>query len=146
MRYLKAEGLNFVRHGPGVSVTIPGEGSFDDVDLVKAFPHSHPDEYICVMVGEKQIGIVRSISELDADSRNVIEEELRRRYFMPTIKRVSQLKKRLRGMRWEVVTDRGKAGFETKGLQDCFTEIGGKTIVTDVEGNRYYLDPGAMQI
>ena len=146
MRYLEAQDLRFTRKGESVLVTVRGAGSFEDVDLIRTFPHSHPDEYVCVMAGETEIGIIKSITELDADSVKVIEDELSRRYFIPTIERVNRLGRRLRGMRWEVLTDKGKARFDTKGLQDCFTEIGGRTIVTDVEGNRYYLKPGAMEI
>jgi hypothetical protein len=146
MEYLEAQNLRFSRSGTALRMTISGRVSYTRVEIVKAFPHSYPDEYVWVGDGSQGIGMLRDINELDPDSRGAVEQEIERRYFMPVIEKVSRISSKKGSMSWDVVTDKGEVSFQTKGLQDCLTEIGGKTILTDIAGNRYYLKPAVRRL
>ena len=145
MRYLEAKNLKFTISGTQLQLTVAGVGSFADVEIRRAFPHSHPDRYLSVGDGRKEIGVLRTLDELDPESKSAVDRELARRYFTPTIEKVNVLKQTMERMVWDVVTDRGRVTFQTKGLQDCLTEIGGRLILTDMIGNRYYLRSGVLQ-
>ena len=146
MKYLEAQNLRITRSGTRLQMTITGKGSFPQVEIVKIFPHSYPNEYIWLGDGTEEIGILRTIDELDADSKQAVAQELARRYFTPVIKKVNRIDVKRDSMKWDVLTDRGEVTFRTKGLQDCLTEIGGRPVLTDVSGNRYHLKPGLLQL
>lgn len=144
MDFLEPRNVRFSRSGSSVRVDVSGAGSYSDVELVRAFPHSRPEECIAVVSAGKQMGMLREIASLDPESRRVVEEELRRRYFIPTIRNVRKVTHDGANMTWEVVTDKGERRICTMGYQDSISEVGDKLVLTDVDGGRYYLLPQCL--
>ena len=83
-------------------------------------------------------GVIRSSSELDAESRRVVEEELNRRYFMPIIRRIRKVVERFGVVEWHVDTERGPCQFTTRDLRENVLRLGAaRYIISDVDENRY---------
>jgi len=84
-----------------------------------------------------ELGMIRDPRELDRDSRKLLEAELRRRYFTPTILQIDSLHEKMGIVEWKVETDRGAKTFLTQSVHSSLRESDAGFIVTDVEGSRY---------
>jgi len=57
---------------------------------------------------------------------------------MPLIQRVLRVKERFGTLDWEVMTNRGLRAFTTRDLREnVIHPVPGRTLLTDVDGNRY---------
>lgn len=105
----------------------------------KAFPLSHASRYISLQDGlGKELGMIRDLADLDPDSRQVVEEELDRRYFTPKISQITLLKQEGGMWTWQVETSRGPATFYVRSWRDSSHEISaGRFLIQSVDGQRY---------
>jgi len=122
-----------------VRATVEGDRSYLRVSISRAFPFGDRHRYVGLRDGaQKEIGLIVDPAELDHQSRQIIAEELRRRYLLPTIIRIISLKREFGMSLWEVETDRGRAEFTMTGGQDNIAELSAtRLVLTDIEGNRY---------
>lgn len=109
------------------------------IEAYRAFPLSHPDEHIVLRDGGgREIGVLRDLREIDAPTRALVEDELRRRYFMPQITAILSVTERFGSTEWEVETDRGPRRLAMRQINEAITEVSPvRYLLTDVEGNRY---------
>nr|CAA9287742.1 hypothetical protein AVDCRST_MAG63-4094 [uncultured Armatimonadetes bacterium] len=115
------------------------ERSYLKVSVARAFPLSDPEHYIGLRDGaDKDIGMLRSLEGLDAESRAIAEEELKRRYFLPRITRVREVTEEFGMTTWDVETDKGDRTFIVHNLKESVNELTPtRVLITDMEGNRY---------
>lgn len=107
----------------------------------RAFPFELPEQFISVQEREgKEYGIIKDIVNLDDESAANVRAALARKYYTPTITKIHSLKERFGYSYWSVDTDKGKMNFT---LQDTFRSIAKvsdvRLVVTDIDGNRYYI-------
>lgn len=109
------------------------------VGFVRSFPFSDPTHYISVIAADgKEIGMFRDLKGMDPESRQILEEELERRYFIPVITKVRSLKEEFGMLRWEVETDRGSRIFYVRNWRDNVHELSPvRYLIVAVDGNRY---------
>jgi hypothetical protein len=139
LRYLEPKKLRFFHHGATLRLTIDEERSVLKVAVVRAFPLSHPQQYLSVRDGaNKEVGLIVDATELDEESRQWVAEDLERRYVVPVVRRILAMKERFGTVEWEVETDRGVCRFTTRNTRDNVAQPApGRYLLTDVEGNRY---------
>jgi hypothetical protein len=105
----------------------------------RVFPLSHSDGYFSIQDGSgKDVGVLRSLDELDSESRELLEAELARRYFTPTIQSIDSL--RQDGGMWlfRVQTQRGPAQFYVRNWRDSSHEISHMRFqIVSVDGQRF---------
>ena len=132
-----------------------GEGDVHrGVQVLRGFPLSAENRFISVRDGEEnELGIIRDMAELDAENRRVLEEELKRVYFIPHITHVNQLEERFHIPRWDVETDRGPRVFEIRSGRNDVRVLGkGRILIRDADGNQYEipdyrrLDPASRNL
>ncbi len=153
LRFLTSEEVVFFRVGDALRITIAGDRSCLRVVPMYSFPLSTRDQYISLrdMEGE-ELGLIRSLDELDREARKLLEEELRRRYVTPVIIEVRSIGDKFGIVEWDVETDKGPKKFLTRSLHDSLKEAGSGFIITDMENNRYeirdcsHLDPHSASI
>ncbi len=138
LRFLDPAEVEFFRAGDALRITIERDRSCLRVVPMYSFPRSMRDQYISLrdMAGD-ELGMIRSLDELDRDARKLLEEELRRRYFTPVIREIKSISDKFGIVQWEVETDRGPKTFITRSLHDSLKESGAGFIITDMEDNRY---------
>jgi hypothetical protein len=79
-------------------------------------------------------------SELDAESRRILIEELEVRYFVPEVSEVLSVKEEFGAVTWQVRTDRGEKEIVVRNLKDSVHELpGNRAMITDVDGARYMI-------
>lgn len=139
--WLDPKTLRFFKHKGILRLTIGNERSYWKVNVYRCFPLTDPDRYISVRDAmNREIGLIGNLSELDAESRKVVKEELERRYFVPIVKRIISVKERLGMLLWEVETDRGYRRFLTRASQEGVEQPEPqRCVLVDLDGNRYYI-------
>ncbi len=139
-RYLDAAKLRLTRSPVGTPrLEIREEVCHLRVIVRRLMPLSNPERYISFSADEDtELGILVEPSQLDAESRRIINEELHRRYFTPVIEKIYRVKEQFGIHEWEVKTARGRVTFSVRGLNQNVKQVPpARLFVTDVRGNRY---------
>ena len=132
--------------GSAVRMTIEGldalgaDRSYVRVQIARAFPLSQPDRYIGFRdAQDKDIGLLIAPDGLDPESRRILDEEMERRYFLPVILRVNQIKDEFGAIFFNVDTDKGPRTFYLRQLRESVYRLPGtdRVLITDTDGNRY---------
>ncbi len=105
----------------------------------RCFPLSRPTEFLSIQDGAgKEVGVLRSLDELDHECRKLVEQELDRRYFTPKILQLRSLKQEGGMWTFDVVTSRGAAQFYVRNWRDSSSEISpGRFVIQTVDGQRF---------
>ena len=141
MRFLTKENAKFSRTDGGfVSLKFGGK-EYARVGVYLTFPLTEPEEYISIREADekaKEIGIIEKLSQLDKDQQEMIREQIKLRYFMPTITKVLDIKDEYGYAYWNVTTSFGACRFTTRMSGDAVVSLGeSRMLVTDIDGNRY---------
>ena|SRR5579862_7498362 len=109
------------------------------VQVMRAFPISDPDRYYALLDGDgHDVGVVVEPSRLDDQSRELAEQAVESRYFVPIVERVYEAREDFGSVIWDVQTDRGRRRFVVRAMRDNMVEVGpGRVQITDVDGNRF---------
>jgi hypothetical protein len=131
--------LRFHKHGATLRLTIEDDRSFPKVGVLRAFPLSDRNRFFSVRDGgDNEIGLIADPTDLSAENQNLIDEDLQRRYFVPSVKKIVSAKERFGTVDWTVETDRGVCHFTTQNLRENVQRPApGRIILNDVDGNRY---------
>jgi len=122
-------------------VEIEVDGQTISVDrVVRAFPKSHPEAYISFLdeLGH-EIGLLESTEGLDAGSKTLLLDRLKRLYFVPTIQEILEVVTSGTSSSWRVVTDEGERSFQVTGRESLDGDKPPVIRVTDSEGQRYQI-------
>ena len=139
-RYLDAAQLTFTRSEVETArLEIQDEACYLRVVVRRLMPLSNPDGYISLAADEDtEIGILVNPLELAPESLKILQEELDKRYFTPTIQKIHRVKEQFGIHEWEVETERGRITFSVRGLNQNIKQVPpARLFVTDVRGNRY---------
>ena len=111
------------------------------VKLIRSYPYSLTDEYICVHdIEDNEIGIIRDLKELDKESLNSANKELQNRYYCPTVTAVKSIKERMGHFYFDVVIDGKSKSFTVRDLTRNLRSANENTLlIFDVDGNRYII-------
>lgn len=89
------------------------------VSPVRAFPIQAPDKGISMVLGDgKEVGWIDDIAGLPLTIRELVQDELEGREFMPEILSVKSVSSFATPCTWYVQTDRGDTEFTLKGEED----------------------------
>lgn len=110
----------------------------DGVVPVRNFPMSAPDAGLSLVDGDgKERLWVERLALLPAAARELVEEELRSREFIPRIRALLAVSTFTTPSTWEVDTDRGPTHLVLKGEEDIRRLPGGALLVTDSQGIQF---------
>ena len=110
------------------------------VEPVRAFPLSDPAHGISLLDAEgHELLWVEDLAELPPDVRVALEEELRRREFVPVIRRIVRVSAPVEPSEWEVETDRGPARFLLNSEDDVHPLDEHRALLHDAHGVRYLI-------
>ena len=122
-------------------VQVNGGEEMVDVRPAQVFPVSGAAEYVAFLDSDdKEVLLLRDMRRLDAESRQCLEQELGRVYFVPKIVSVYNIEDAHGAARWEVETDRGYRLFDVRDREDVRVLEGRRVLLQDADGNRYEID------
>jgi len=152
---LTPDNIKFIR-SPGNLISIDfinhkGEKEFlERIVIFRSFPITNPNEFLSVrepdskkMGRGKEIGMIRRLSDFDPETQSLINEELERRYFSPTILKIRSIKEKFGYTYWDAETTSGNVTFI---LNNPFSNIrileDGRIFISDMDGNNFQIpDP-----
>ena len=141
--YITPENAEFKVTSNGFVVAkLDGFDDFKRVLLSRAFPHDLTDEFISVSDEEQnELGIIKNINIFDKEAREVIKNELEKKYFAAKILKIVSVEEKFGNSNWIVVTDRGNRIVLLKDTFKSIIRIGDdRAIIVDEDANRYEIE------
>ncbi len=144
LRYLTKENCRFARTKGGFASLVYRDRTYERVSVCRAFPFTAPEEYISVREPDekaKEIGVIRALAELEPEQAQMIREQLALRYFMPKIRKITEIKDEYGYAYFDVLTDMGEAHFVipmSGGAIVALSDV--RLMITDLDGNRYEIE------
>lgn len=112
----------------------------DNLRPVRLFPLTEPQHWVS-LVDEKgrEVASIEDLTTLDAEQRGAIESALKRRDFVPVVRRITAIKRATDGHDWHVETDRGPTVFRLE-TDESIQSLGGtRLVIFDKSGTRYLI-------
>lgn len=104
--------------------TIAGLKCSRRVEVLRAFPISGGDRNLVLRDGGgKEIGILEDLSGIEESQRQLLQDSLDGRYFLPRITKINSIFERFGSAVWQVDTDRGPTEITTKALHEAIYEV-----------------------
>jgi hypothetical protein len=112
------------------------------VTLSRILPLNDPDDYISVIDTDgAEIGIIRSISELPEKQAMIVRDELSKRYYCPTVLKISSVKEKMGYVYFDVMIKEKSKSFAVKDVSRNIRQLDDRRIIIfDVDGNRYIIE------
>ena len=111
------------------------------VEGVRGFPISEPDRWISICDSQgREVALVDDLADLPPRVRQLLENDLAQREFVPLIRRILSAPADTEPASWDVETDRGRTRFVVK-IHDDVRRLGPhRVMVIDSQGIRYLVD------
>lgn len=137
---IRPQRLHLFYHPPGtLRLTVGEERSYHTVRLYQAWPLTEPGRHLALQDGKgEEITLVDRLDELLPDSREVAEEELRRRYLTARVEAIHHIRTEFGVTYWQVRTDKGERDFVVQSLSESCVWLSDRhLLLVDVDGNRF---------
>ena len=112
-----------------------------EVFLKQCFPWSQPGEFISLRdKDDNEVFLIEKISDLESETRVLIEEELAFSQFVLNVERIEKIEEDVELRRYSVQTSQGVRVFQTK-LED-WPEVlnNGVILIEDLAGDLFRID------
>ncbi len=111
-----------------------------DARVARCFPWSLPEAYIAIRDKDgKELALLKTLEELDPQSRQVVHEELADKIFNPKIHRISDHRSEFGVISITATTDRGEVTFQIRSRDDVRLLSKTRALFRDADGNVYEL-------
>ncbi len=112
----------------------------EGVTPVRAFPIAAPDEGLSLINYEgHEVGWVDAVADLPYDIRQLVENELASREFVPEISRIVEVSSFACPSTWQVATNRGAATLILKGEEDIRRLSRTQLLIADANGIQFLI-------
>lgn len=110
----------------------------EGVTPVRAFPIAAPDEGLSLINFEgHEVGWVDAVAQLPANIRQLVEDELSSREFVPEIQHIATVSSFACPSTWQVETNRGAAQLILKGEEDIRRLTRTRLLIADANGIQF---------
>jgi len=125
--------------GKLVLTTAQGQ-TYEAVMPVRAFPIQAPGQAISLVLPDgREVAWIDDLAELAAPLRELVQEELDGREFMPVISHITGVSSYATPCTWSVQTDRGATEFVLKGEEDIRRIGAASLLVADNHGIHFLI-------
>ena len=138
--YINGDEARFeLREAPRLNVYFFDGNVIEDVEPRRLFPVSGGNKYITLLDSDnKERAVIRDVSLLMPESRELVERCLDEYYMIPRILRMVERTEKFGILKWTVETERGIVTFT---IQNRHSDIkifyDGRVLVRDSNDNRY---------
>ncbi|MBQ8524339.1 MAG: DUF1854 domain-containing protein [Clostridia bacterium] len=143
--YLTPENCTFAKKGDFLSVTLKesDRASYEKVSLHRLFPYDKRDEYISVLdTDNAEIGIITKLDNFKGEENELLCAELKRKYYICKLLSVLSVRDRFGFSYWKAMSADGEVSFTIRDAHNSIrTNSNGKIQLTDIDNNRYELEP-----
>ena len=123
-----------------VRLTLKDGTVIEDLEPRRLFPITNTEMFITLLdKDEREVGFVRDLTELDPDSRRVLEECFAEFYMIPKITQINQCEEKFGSLKWFVETSHGTVSFRIRNRHSDIKQLYGtnRVIIRDSNDNRY---------
>ena len=121
---------------------------FERIVPVRAFPITDPDHFIAIREPDTQlggrgaeIGMIETLDIFPAEAAALITDELGRRYFTPSIKKIHGFREKFGYCYWDVTTTAGRVEFIMNNpTNNIRTLEDGRVFMYDIDGNCFTIE------
>lgn len=133
--FRRADGRLVLRREDG-----KGETTETPVQVACCFPWSHPFEFISLRddKGHEQ-KLIPHLQQIAAPARELIENELAQRNFMPRITGIEAITDEIELFHWKVITNVGSRHFLTRRSDHPRKLVNGDVLIKDVSNDLYLI-------
>jgi hypothetical protein len=111
------------------------------VTPVRAFPIAAPNEGLSIVSADgHELSWIDRLTDLAADTRQLLEEELAVREFTPSISRITKVSTFSTPSTWDVITDRGQTQLILKSEDDIRRLAEGQLLIASNSGLQYRIN------
>ena len=138
--YLDPKNLEISQAADGtLRATIEGNRCGMRVEILRAFPISGGERDLILRDGGgKELGILLDLQGIENAQRQLLQDSLADRYFLPKITKINSIFERFGSAIWDIETDRGATQITTKALHEAIYEVTPtRFMLRDIEENRY---------
>lgn len=142
LRFINRDNAEFARtEGGFVSMRIEEE-FYPRVQVYHTFPFTDPDSYISIREPDekaKEIGVIKDFKkDVTKETREMLLEQLRLRYFTPVIEKIINIKDEYGFAYFDVLTNHGACRFTIHMGGDSVINLSDtRLMITDLDGNRF---------
>lgn len=142
LRFITKDNAVFERtEGGFVSMKMEGE-FYPRIQVYQAFPLTDPSSYISIREPSekaKEIGVIKNFhKDITKETRKMLEEQLRLRYFTPRIEKIINIKDEYGFAYFDVLTNHGACRFTIHmGGGSVVNLSDTRLLITDLDGNRF---------
>lgn len=117
-----------------------GKSEETPIQVACCFPWTHPYEFISLRddKGHEQ-KLIENLQQLDATTRELIQDELAQRNFMPRITGIEAITDEIELFHWQVVTAAGPRSFLTRRNDHPRRLANGDVLIKDVSNDLYLI-------
>ncbi len=141
LRYLDKNNAVFQRTAGGFVSLETDDKKWDRVQIVRLFPFTDPDRFISIRTIEersKEIGVIKDLKDVSAETRKMLLEQLNLRYFTPLIQKILDIKDEYGYAYFHVMTDRGECRFTINMGSNAVVRLtDSRLLITDLDENRF---------
>ena len=124
-----------------VTLRLKDGETLESLEPRRLFPTTRPAQYITLLDKEGvEVAVIRSLGDIDENSRKVITESLENYYLVPKIIKIYKISIKTGTIRWSVLTERGKVDFYIHNRNDIKSFSDGSVRVRDSDDNRYIIE------
>jgi hypothetical protein len=134
--------------GPDGTLTIAASDRLiGPVRALRAAPFSDPDRYICIVdANGEEVTMIRDLAEVDAETRQLLREELHRSYATLTIQRINSARAEGEVSYLSVETECGSQDVVVQDVHERIRQFERRLVICDAEGRRFEIpDLGRLE-
>lgn len=112
----------------------------ENLEPRRLFPVTDTEHYITLLDDkEKEIALIRNMSDLDETSREVLEDCFREFYMIPKITQILEVHDKFGVLEFKVMSDRGVVSFRIRNRHSDIKNLhgSGRIVIRDSDDNRY---------
>ncbi len=138
---LEPSSVRIERSAAGTMTVHVGDDRYEDVQVRRAFPLEMADAFIGLTTTDgDELGMIEAVDTLESSSREALEAELARIYFLPIITGFSDLGEEYGVVHADVETTSGPRHIEIRGIRANIRILSRhRALIEDTSGNRYEL-------
>ena len=115
---------------------------YDRIRVVRSFPFTDRNKYISIRTIDeksKEIGMIKDLeTDVDPQTRKMLEEQMDIRYFTPIIKKINNIKDEYGHAYFDVETDQGPCKFVIYMNSSSVVNLSDvRLLISDLDGNRF---------
>lgn len=147
VRYLTGKDIKFYKTEGGLLGAVVDSSDVGRCDVLRLFPLHQAEKYLSVRrqaEGHRdrntEVGIIEDLSTFSKEEQDLIKADLEKRYFVPEIVKVKNVKEEFGHTYWETVTTAGERNFTTFDMSSSLVRLNENSVMLiDVDGSRYII-------